>query len=80
MNTMWADKIKRYYEAGSWNKKMVLNAVSKGKITAREYESIVGEPCGEVPPDEGPRAENADMKEALAMLGVAEEAEVPADG
>lgn len=43
---MWFDKIKRYYEAGSWNKLMVHNAVVKKKITAQEYEDIVGEPYG----------------------------------
>lgn len=42
---MWFEKIKRYYEAGVWNRQMVKNAVKKGKITAEEYETITGEKC-----------------------------------
>lgn len=38
------EKIKKYYEDHFWTKKMVKNAVIKGKITAEEYEEIVGEP------------------------------------
>lgn len=37
-------KIKAYYEEGRWPKAWVANAVIKGKITADEYEEIVGEP------------------------------------
>lgn len=37
------NKIKGYYLAGLWTKKMVGDAVIKGKITAREYEEITGE-------------------------------------
>ena len=37
-------KVKGYYDKGLWNKQMVKNAVSKGWITAAEYEEIVGEP------------------------------------
>jgi len=37
------EKIKAYYEGGLWTKKMVKNAVAKGKITAEEYEIITGE-------------------------------------
>ena len=40
---MWFEKIKRYYEAGVWNRQMVRNAVKKGKITAEEYGTITGE-------------------------------------
>lgn len=40
---MWFEKIKRYYDAGVWNRQMVKNAVKKGKITAEEYETITGE-------------------------------------
>lgn len=40
---MWFEKIKRYYEAGAWNRQMVRNAVVKRKITAEEYETITGE-------------------------------------
>lgn len=36
-------KIKKYYEAGLWNKEMVANAVVKGKITAEQYKEITGE-------------------------------------
>jgi len=38
------EKIKRYYDNGFWTKKMVKNAVIKGKITAEEYEEITGDP------------------------------------
>ena len=37
------EKIKSWYP-DRWNKTMVRNAVVKGKITAEEYELIVGEP------------------------------------
>ena len=37
------DKIKKWYDEGHWTKKMVYNAVGKGKITAAEYEEITGE-------------------------------------
>ena len=38
------DKIKSYYLAGLWTKKMVGDAVIKGKITTQEFEEITGEP------------------------------------
>ena len=38
------EKIKDYYEKGRWSKAWVRDAVVKGKITAAEYEEIVGEP------------------------------------
>jgi len=41
---MMFEKIKRYYDEGLWTKHMVRNAVKKGKITAEQYEEIVGEP------------------------------------
>ena len=37
------EKIKQYYSDGLWTKEWVRNAVVKGKITAEEYELIVGE-------------------------------------
>lgn len=37
------DKIKRYYDMGLWNTKMVENAVKKGKITEEEFYEITGE-------------------------------------
>lgn len=40
------EKIKRWYEAGIWTKRMVADAVRKGKITAAQYEEITGEPYG----------------------------------
>lgn len=36
------EKVKKYYDAGLWNEKMVKNAVRKSWITAEEYESITG--------------------------------------
>ncbi len=41
------DKVKLYYDRGLWDKSRVRNAVVKGWITAKEYESIVGEPYEE---------------------------------
>ena len=38
------EKINRYYDNGFWTKKMVKNAVVKGKITTEEYEEITGDP------------------------------------
>ena len=40
-------KIKKWYQQGLWTKVMVANAVAKGKITAEQYEEIVGEPYGD---------------------------------
>jgi len=37
-------KVKKYYEAGYWNKQMVYNVTTKGYITPEEYEIIIGEP------------------------------------
>lgn len=39
----WYLKIKGWYEAGYWTKKMVRNAVVKAKITTDEYKAITGE-------------------------------------
>lgn len=36
-------QIKEYYHNGLWNEIMVKNAVKKNKITAKEYEEIIGE-------------------------------------
>lgn len=36
--------VKAAYERGTWNKVMVHNAVTKGWITAEEYEIITGVP------------------------------------
>lgn len=36
------EKIKKWYESGMWTKKMVRNAVIKGKITEDEYTEITG--------------------------------------
>ena len=35
--------VKNYYDSGFWKKKAVRNAVSRGWITAAEYEEITGE-------------------------------------
>jgi len=35
--------VKNYYDSGLWKKKAVRNAVSRGWITAAEYEEITGE-------------------------------------
>ena len=36
------DKVKRYYERGFWSVKMVHDAVTKGWITAAQFEEITG--------------------------------------
>ena len=36
------DKVKKYYDSGLWNVKMVRNAVGKKWITAEEFEEITG--------------------------------------
>lgn len=38
-----SQKIKKWYENGVWNKKMVHNAVVKGIITEDDYREITGE-------------------------------------
>lgn len=38
-----AEKYKEYYETGKWNKTMLANMVSKGKITQEEYEEIIAD-------------------------------------
>ena len=35
-------KVKKYYDSGLWNVKMVRNAVGKKWITAEEFEEITG--------------------------------------
>lgn len=37
------EKIKRWYEQGLWTAGMVANAVTKGVLTAAQYEDIIGE-------------------------------------
>ena len=41
---MTFEMIKKNYDRGLWNKQMVVVAVTKGVITAEQYEEIVGEP------------------------------------
>ena len=38
------NKVKKYYDAGLWNARMVHDSVTKEWITAAEYEEITGEP------------------------------------
>ena len=40
---MWFSRIKRFYDAGFWNKEMVGQAVVVGKITETQYHEITGE-------------------------------------
>ncbi len=37
------EKVKKYYEAGYWEKSRVRKAVEKGKLSEEEYEEITGE-------------------------------------
>jgi len=41
---MWFDRIKKFYDQGLWTKEMVADGVRMGRITAAQYEEIVGEP------------------------------------
>jgi len=41
---MTFDLIKRNYDLGLWNERMVAVAVKKGVITAAQYEQITGQP------------------------------------
>ena len=38
------EKIKAYYDGGNWSKEQVGKAVEFEKITAEQYQEIVGEP------------------------------------
>lgn len=38
-----AKRYKSYYAAGWYNKEMLKNLVSKGKLTADDYNEIIGE-------------------------------------
>ncbi len=44
MHSKMFKKIQKWYQEGNWTARMVGDAVVKGKITAAEYEEIVGEP------------------------------------
>lgn len=37
------DKVKRWYDWGIWSKKMVVDAVVKGKLNSNDYLYITGE-------------------------------------
>lgn len=37
------EKVKNWYKWGIWTKKMVGDAVAKGKLTADDYKEITGE-------------------------------------
>ena len=39
----FAEQVKSWYAAGHWNRKMVDNALKKGKISAGEHAEITGE-------------------------------------
>ena len=39
---MWYSRIKRFYDQKLWTEKQVRDAVTVGKITAEEFEEIVG--------------------------------------
>ena len=36
------EKVKKYYDSGLWNEKMVRNAVEKKWVTAEEFEMMTG--------------------------------------
>lgn len=37
----FAEKVKRWYDQGMWNERMVRNAVAKGRITQAECDEIL---------------------------------------
>lgn len=37
------ERIRKWYQDGMWNRKMVLDAVTKGKLTEAEAREILGE-------------------------------------
>ena len=37
----FAERVKRYYDAGVWNDEMVRNAYAKGRITENEMRAIL---------------------------------------
>ena len=39
----FAERVKRYYDAGVWNDEMVRNAHAKGRITEDEMREILGD-------------------------------------
>ena len=39
----FAERVKRYYDAGIWNDEMVRNAHAKGRITEEEMRAILGD-------------------------------------
>ena len=39
----FAERVKRYYDAGAWNDEMVRNAHAKGRITEDEMREILGD-------------------------------------
>ena len=43
MHSMKFLKVKRYYDAGYWNKEMVRNTVVKGWISDAEFAEITGD-------------------------------------
>lgn len=50
----FAQKVKRYYDAGVWTERMVRDAFDKGRITYEELVEILGA-SDEVAGDDGPK-------------------------
>ena len=73
-------ELKRYYEAGLWNKKRLQNAVAKGWITQEEYEMIVNPTQGPEKVQEAGKEPETDEKQAAAessQEAAAAQAEIP---
>lgn len=47
LSNKYAEKVKKWYDSGFWNKQMVRNAVIAEKITENDYFLITGEPYEE---------------------------------
>lgn len=43
MHSAEFDEIKSWYDEGHWNRKMVIKAMEKGRITEAECREIIGE-------------------------------------
>ena len=65
----YAQKVKRWYDEGTWKDWMVRNAVTKGKITALECAAILGGAQG-VLEELGNNPTKTRLLEACAVLGI----------
>lgn len=72
-------ELKRYYEAGLWNKKRLQNAVAKGWITQEEYEMIVNPAQDTAAPAQDAAAEQPEKPASIESGGADAETEKKED-